>query len=831
MKNRTDSNIQAHLLRSAFYVVLLVAICVIPFALAQRGLGRKALAPKGTCPTPWTLVADMPQDIEGAAGASDGTYFYSAGGFSSSLFTILNAMYRYNPGTSSWDTMASMPQAVAFGVAVYYPAGNKIYVFGGMIDIFTGDNTNVTQIYDIATNAWTQGANMPDLGSFMAGGYVPGVARIYIISGYNTGFVDSAQDRTWAYDPAANSWTNLSATVSFPHPAGGFAYGVINNKVYLSGGRDANNENITLTWEFDPSVPAYTQKANMPGTQPNVPGSAVALNALFSFGGGNPFLAVGSSVSQRTFASSKVTSGTNRAQSGTADASNKVASDFTRSALPLTVHRAATRDRTLVPLTTNRTFVYNPSMDQWTTSARLNMARSFVSGAYISSSNVIIAAGGDDGGASLTSAETLTPCIPSPTPTPTPCTPTPTASPTPACGLLIGSGLTIGFEPNGYQLIASNIVDYTFSSSVSAPNDYAIFETHDPWGFTVVKDAITAAGHTYSVFTPAELVGFDFSQYRVVILNWDDTFAGDFLCPYTTALPALEAYAAAEGVVWVQGAVQDSCYPLPFGGQACLDFGVEDPIVDICSPMMRGVPNPIVGDAASHVTDTDLPPEAHVVVINDEDSNPVLYDLACPKAKPTPTPTPPLCDTGLIRDDGFETGHFNHGWVVDNSNLSPIVSNALAHSGTFAAFLGGSLPLQFCGFGNEPTGDSSFYQEFGPVPANATLSFWHWDCTTDSIDFDWQDAYITDTNGNILQTIFHQSGNCQSWINETVDLTAYVGQSIRVKFLVHEDGFGALTGMFVDDVQLALPCGSITPTPGPRATPVPRPRATPRPRP
>jgi hypothetical protein len=101
-----------------------------------------------------------------------------------------------------------------------------------------------------------------------------------------------------------------------------------------------------------------------------------------------------------------------------------------------------------------------------------------------------------------------------------------------------------------------------------------------------------------------------------------------------------------------------------------------------------------------------------------------------------------LCDTGLIRNDGFETGHFTGGWVVDNP--SPIVSNALAHSGSYAAFAGGSLPLQFCGFGNETAGDSSFYQEFGPVPANATLSFWHWDCTTDSIDFDWQDAYITD---------------------------------------------------------------------------------------
>ena len=347
------------------------------------------------------------------------------------------------------------------------------------------------------------------------------------------------------------------------------------------------------------------------------------------------------------------------------------------------------------------------------------------------------------------------------------------ASPTPACGLLIGDGLAIGFEPNGYQLIASNIVDYTFASSVHAPNDYAIFETHDPWGFTwVLKDAITAAGHTYSVFTPGDLAGFDFSQYRVVILNWDDTFAGDFLCPYTTALPALEAYAAAEGVVLVQGAIQDGCYPLPFGGQSCLDFGVEDPIVDICSPMMLGVPNPIVGDAASHVTDTDLPPEAHVVVINDSSGNPVLYDLACPKAKPTPTPTPPLCNTGLIRNGGFETGNLT-SWVIDGPNPSPRVTNDLVVQRDLFRIRGRQPPLQFCGFGTEPTGDSSFYQEFGPVPANATLSFWHWDCTSDSIDFDWQDAYITDTKGNILETIFHQCGNCQSWVNQTVDLSSW----------------------------------------------------------
>src|SRR5438067_6678137 len=36
MKKQTDPNIKAHLLRGAFYLLLLVAVCVIPFALGQR---------------------------------------------------------------------------------------------------------------------------------------------------------------------------------------------------------------------------------------------------------------------------------------------------------------------------------------------------------------------------------------------------------------------------------------------------------------------------------------------------------------------------------------------------------------------------------------------------------------------------------------------------------------------------------------------------------------------------------------------------------------------------------------------------------------------------
>src|SRR5207237_8787701 len=213
------------------------------------------------------------------------------------------------------------------------------------------------------------------------------------------------------------------------------------------------------------------------------------------------------------------------------------------------------------------------------------------------------------------------------------------------CGLLIGSGLTQGWPGNTWSAqLASNTVQYTFGISQPACNDFALVETHDPWGFTVIKDAITAAGHTYTEFTPADLATVNFSDYRVVICNWDDTTAPEFLMPYTAAIPFLEAYATAGGVVWVQQAIQ-SCdsVPMAFGGHGTgCDFSDSDPVADPTSPMMAGMPNPIPGTSASHLSFTGLPGPAHIVVTASTTGNPTLYDLqiggTC--GSPTPTPTP-----------------------------------------------------------------------------------------------------------------------------------------------------------------------------------------------
>ena len=106
-------------------------------------------------------------------------------------------------------------------------------------------------------------------------------------------------------------WTRgqPTGTDPYPHAAGGFAYGVINDKLYVAGGRDANLNIINDNYEFDPQAAAgsrYTQKADEPGTfQNNVPGSASAQGVLWVYGGGNPFAAgsAGKALSHSTKAS------------------------------------------------------------------------------------------------------------------------------------------------------------------------------------------------------------------------------------------------------------------------------------------------------------------------------------------------------------------------------------------------------------------------------------------------------------------------------------------------------------------------------------------------
>jgi YVTN family beta-propeller protein len=366
--------------------------------------------PSPTCTVgPWQVVATMSIDLLGAAGASDGTYFYTAGGYSFTQGGTQAVVSRYDPVTDTWTPMAPMPQPAAVNTAVYYPPTNKIYVFGGG-NPDTLENYNTTRIYDIVSDTWSTGAPMPDVRDLAAGGYIPATGQIYIISGDSTGLIESAQPNTWAYDPVADSWNDLTGSAPFPHPAGGFAYGVINNKLYITGGRDANNTVINLTWEYDPVANTYTQKTDQPDSfQNNVSGSAVASGLLWVFGGGNPFTGTNSSTS--------------------ALPSSKNLTDVVTSAFPSATVKSVKGQA--APTTADSGRYYDPASDTWTNSPNMLVARSFPAAGAIGDS-LLIAAGGFNGSVSVATVQKEIVCVetPSLTPTATP-TVTPTTTPTP----------------------------------------------------------------------------------------------------------------------------------------------------------------------------------------------------------------------------------------------------------------------------------------------------------------------------------------------------------------------------------------------------------------
>ncbi len=153
--------------------------------------------------------------------------------------------------------------------------------------------------------------------------------------------------------------------------------------------------------------------------------------------------------------------------------------------------------------------------------------------------------------------------------------------------------------------------------------------------------------------------------------------------------------------------------------------------------------------------------------------------------------------TQLIQNGGFETGTLAN-WTTGGAAL-PTISTVQKHAGSFSALAGASS-------GSEPNGDDFLYQTIA-IPSTATkatLTFWYWPATTDTITYDWQEAQVQNTAGTTLAQIMKVASNTQTWTQVTYDLTSYKGQSIRIYFNDHQDGYGDLTYMYVDDVSVTV---------------------------
>lgn len=186
----------------------------------------------------------------------------------------------------------------------------------------------------------------------------------------------------------------------------------------------------------------------------------------------------------------------------------------------------------------------------------------------------------------------------------------------------------------------------------------------------------------------------------------------------------------------------------------------------------------------------------------------VIVLVGCAQADPTGDAAEPekqarlaasVASASLIANGGFEASLAP--WSTGGAKL-PILSSAHEHGGTTSLRCGATSAQGQ----PEPNGDSYAYQTVS-IPADATqatLSFWYYAKTYDSITYDWQDAQVLDESYNLLVNVFHMADNSQVWKQKMVDLSAYRGRTLTILFNAHGDGYTDPTTLWIDDVALEV---------------------------
>ncbi|MCW4024031.1 MAG: hypothetical protein NWF01_03235 [Candidatus Bathyarchaeota archaeon] len=164
----------------------------------------------------------------------------------------------YDPATDSWTQKTSPPKLMSSHLSCVID--KKIYIINQEFDV---------DIYNTKTDQWSKAADIPEFYSSRGiaattGNQVP--ERIYVIGGFfSPRFMDLRMVQTnYVYDPASDSW-NIAADM--PTARAGFAVAVLKDKIYCIGGALTSN---VITGQETGVVEVYTPQ----GYQNNSPSSS-----------------------------------------------------------------------------------------------------------------------------------------------------------------------------------------------------------------------------------------------------------------------------------------------------------------------------------------------------------------------------------------------------------------------------------------------------------------------------------------------------------------------------------------------------------------------------
>ena len=273
---------------------VIALVCVILIATLSLGLGLgltrnrnmwTALGPGGTRPDARAGQGMVYQSPTGLLIMFGGIPGGGAGAF--------NDTWAYSPIANTWTQLkpsGALPTARLNHAMALDPDTGRVIMFGGL-----GDDgvLNDTWAYDPAANAWTNLSPTGTMPSPRAGhsmAYDPATQRLIMFGGFDES--GGRLNETWAYDPTANTWTKLSPSGKLP--AGRDAHSMVydpSSGLMIVFGGEYDHGNLNDTWAYDPVTDSWTglsPSGSLPGERF---GSAMAYDLsdgrLIMFGGFN----------------------------------------------------------------------------------------------------------------------------------------------------------------------------------------------------------------------------------------------------------------------------------------------------------------------------------------------------------------------------------------------------------------------------------------------------------------------------------------------------------------------------------------------------------------
>src|SRR5215207_9399618 len=141
----------------------------------------------------------------------------------------------------------------------------KLYLLGGYPS--SRQAVRTVQIYDIATDRWTHGPQLPQLNNHGMGAAVNG--KIYLIGGQTLADGDPFVDTVYELDPARGTWVEKAR---MPTARSGGVAVVHDGKIYVAGGRVPRGNDFAV---YDPAADRWEVLPNLPSQRNHITGAAI----------------------------------------------------------------------------------------------------------------------------------------------------------------------------------------------------------------------------------------------------------------------------------------------------------------------------------------------------------------------------------------------------------------------------------------------------------------------------------------------------------------------------------------------------------------------------